>query len=201
MPVALSQAAVVSYLFVALFGLFILRRAYRLTQGVPLSTPRLVVLPVLYVLLYVGELASVSFVGVSSSIAPLTYLSLGVDAALLGTGVWLAYGYTLRHVQLYRAPGETYWSYRMNALLPVAYVVLFFARVGIETAILGESPFEFPTAASLAGLSTFSLLLFAVVDALWGLSTGFLVGRSAAAWHEWQRRLATGTPAGDAALA
>ena len=190
MGVALTQAAIVGYGFVAVLGFFILRRSYRLTQGVPLSTARLVVLPVIYVLLYVAELASVSFVGVGTSLAPLSYLSLTVDGALLAVGTGLAYRYTLRHVQMYQAPGDRAWSYRMNAFLPLVYVTLFFLRVGIETAVLGESPFEFPTAASLTGLAPIALFSLAAVDALWGLSTGFLVGRSAATWHEWQLRLA-----------
>jgi hypothetical protein len=199
MVVALTQAAILDYGFVALLAFFILRRSYRLTQGVPLSAGRLVVLPVLYVLLYVAELASVSFVGLVTSLAPLNYLSLAVDGALVAAGVVLAYRYTLRHVEIYQAPGETRWSYKMNALLPIAYVALFFLRVAIETVVLGESPFEIPTAASVTGLSSFALFSFAAVDALWGLSTGFLVGRSAAAWHEWQARLgatkiSSGTP-------
>ena len=200
MSAGLSQSALLAYVFVALFGLFILRRSYRMTQGVPLSTARLVVLPVLYVLIYLGELASVSFIGVSTSIAPLTYVSLAVDGVLFAAGVVFAYQYTLRHVELYQAPGQAAWSYRLNPLLPIVYVVLFFIRVGIETALLGVSPFEFPTAASLTGLSTVTLLLFATVDALWGLSTGFLVGRSAAAWHEWQLKLAGASRAETAAL-
>jgi len=200
MPASLSQGALIGYLFVALFALFVLRRSYRLTQGVRLSTARLVVLPAFYVLIYAGELASVSFVGATSSIAPLTYVSLAVDALLLVAGVVLAYQYTRRHVELYRAPGQTDWSYRLNPFLPIVYVVLFLIRVGIETALLGVSPFEFPTAASIAGLSSLSLLLFAVVDALWGLSTGFLIGRSVGAWHEWQLRLAEPTPAAGTAL-
>ena len=190
MVAAPSQSELLAYGFVLLLGFFILRRSYRLTQGVPLSSVRLVLLPVVYVLLYVAELASISFVGVVSSIAPLTYVSLGVDGALLALGVVLSYLYTLRHVEIYPTPGQSGWSYRMNAFLPVLYVVLFFARVGIEAVVLGLSPFEFPTAASLTGLPTLSLLAFAIVDALWGLSTGFLVGRSAAAWHVWQGRLA-----------
>jgi hypothetical protein len=185
---ALSNSDTVSYLFVLLLGVLILRRAYAITQGSRISAVRLAIFPVFYVILYVGELAALGVGGVGSNVATWLYLSFAVDAALVTVGVLLAYRYTLRHVQIYQDPGETGWKYRLNPLLPVIYVVLFFARVGIETVLLGESPFEIPTAAALEGISVALLSLFFLVDALWGLSTGFLIGRNAAVHHEWRQK-------------
>ncbi len=200
MSVTLSNSDAISYLFIAFLGFIILRRAYLLTHGVPVSTARVVVLPAFYALLYIAELAAIGLVAPGSSLATPTYLSFAVDAALLVVGTWVAYEYTLRHLETYRAPGETAWSYRMSALLPVAYVALFFARVAIETAVLNETPLEFPTAKALAGVSILALYSLFLVDALWGLSTGFLIGRSVAVYREWQKHLDAGAPDASSSL-
>jgi hypothetical protein len=197
---ALSSSAIGAYVFVALLGLIILRRSYRMVQGAPISSVRLVAFPVVYVLLYVGELAVIGVGAAGTSVAVAFYAAFGADAALVVGGVLVSYRYTLRHVQIYQAPGSAAWSYRLNALLPVIYVALFFVRTGIETVLLNESPFAFPTAASLVALPTVSLYLLFVVDALWGLSTGFLIGRSLGVYHEWQEKLRSSTPAAGPAL-
>jgi hypothetical protein len=191
MSVVISNQTAIAYVFVALLGLIILRRAYRLTQGVPISTGRLLVLPAVYVLLYVAELAAIGYGGFGSSVTIELYVSYAVDAALVVAGIVVAYGYTLQHLEIYRPEGTIAWSYRMSPLLPVLYVVLFFVRIGIETAILNESPFVFPVPGALAGISVLALYLLFTVDALWGLSTGFLVGRSVAVYREWRAKLAT----------
>jgi len=189
-----SSAAIQAYVVVALFGLLVLRGAYRLTHGVRASYGRLFALPVLYVAIYAGTLAAVQYALFGSSLATLALISLAADGSLFAVGVVVAYRYTEQHLTLYQAPGQTAWSYRMNALLPVLYVVLFFARVGLETTILNETPFEIPGVSAFVGLSTVALLSLAVVDALWGLSTGFLVGRNAAAYRLWQARLRQSPP-------
>lgn len=200
MSVVLSSSAVYAYVFVALIGFIILRRAWVMTHGAPVSVTRLVVLPILYILIYVGELAAVGYGAFGTSFANQVWAAFGADVVLFAVGVWVAYGYTLAHVRVYRNEGDTAWMYRLNAVLPVLYVVLFFARTAIETVVLSLSPFEFPTAATFVGISPLSLYLLFAVDALWGLSTGFLLGRSAGVYHEWQQKLAAAPTAPDAAL-
>jgi hypothetical protein len=196
----LSQQAELTYVFVALLGLVILRRAYAVTHGARISTARLAFLPVFYVIIYVAELAALGLGGVGTSLATRLYISFAADAALVAVGAYVAYGYTLRHLQIYRAEGDADWWYRLNPLLPVAYVVLFFARVAIETVLLGETPFAIPSTSALEGLSTLALGLFFLVDALWGLSTGFLVGRNAAVYHEWRQTSTRADPGSSPAL-
>ncbi|MGA9839294.1 MAG: hypothetical protein WBF81_07700 [Thermoplasmata archaeon] len=191
MTPALSSSDAFAYVIVAVLGFIILRRAYFLTQGTRVSTGRLVILPIFYLLIYAAELAATGFAGAGSSAATPVYLSFVGDGALVVAGVFLAFQYTLRHLTIYQRPGETAWSYRMNALLPVIYVVLFFVRVAIETALLGEGPFTFPAPGALDGISAFALYSLLAVNALWGLSTGFLIGRSAAVYREWQQHLAS----------
>jgi hypothetical protein len=184
----ISQGTVEALVFVAFIGFIILRRTYLLTQGVRVSVWRLVALPVVYVAIYAIELGAIGYAGVGSSVADDLYISFAVDAALVVAGTFVAYGYTLRHVTLYHQEGDSEWSYRLGALLPVVYVVLFFVRVAIELVVLGESPFNAPTTQSSIGVSTVVLYFLFAVDALWGVSTGFLVGRSVAVYHEWQER-------------
>ncbi len=192
---SISPAQSEGYLIVALFGLFVLRAGFRLMNGVPARTGRLLVLPGLYIAIFVAELAGVWFAGTGSGIAELTYVALAADIALVGVGILLAYRYTERTVELYRPDGETRWFYRLSPLLPVLYVALFFVRVGIETVILGEAPFSIPTVAQFDTISTVSLYTLFAVDALWGLTTGFLVGRNAAVYRKWQARLESGSSA------
>ncbi len=157
MNLTLNEATLASYLFIVLLGAILLRQAFLLTRGVPASAGRLVALPVFYVAIYAIELAGIGFAGIGSSVSNQVYISFAIDAALVAAGTFVAYGYTLRHVQLYQNPGETDWSYRLGALLPVLYVVLFFSRVAIETVVLGETPFEVPTTQALAEISSFAL--------------------------------------------
>lgn len=185
----LSQGALFPYFFIALIGLIILRGAYRVTQGVRVVIARLVVIPVIYIVLYVAELSAVALAGSTASIAPAILGSSAVDAVLVVVGALLAYQYALRHVELYRVEGDPAWRYRMSAIIPIVYVSLFFARVALETAVLGESPLAFPSAGAFNGISPYALYTFFAVDALWGLSTGFLIGRSAAVYHTWRARL------------
>lgn len=200
MSVVLSTSALYAYGFVALLGFIILRRAWIMTHGAPVSVTRLVFLPVIYVLLYVGELAAIGYGVLGTTFAQLTYVGFGADAALFVGGIWISYRYTLAHVRVYRNSADTAWMYRLNAVLPVVYVALFFARTAIETVVLSLSPFEFPTAATFVGISPLSLYLLFAVDAMWGLSTGFLVGRSAGVYHEWRQAVSTPHSSPDGAL-
>ncbi|HTW39986.1 MAG TPA: hypothetical protein VMF04_03930 [Thermoplasmata archaeon] len=195
MSVQISQATIAAYAFVAIFGLIILRRAYLVTHGTRATVGRLLVLPVFYILIFAGLMVAVLYGAVGSSVADQVYAAFGVDIALLLAGSFVAYGYAQRRVHLYRDPGATDWNYRLNSLLPVIYVVLFFARTGLETAFLGISPFDVPSAAQLASTSLWTLYVLFAVDAMWGLSTGFLVGRNAAVYNSWQRKLAEATGA------
>jgi hypothetical protein len=186
---SLSQADLAGYAFVALLGFIILRRTYAMTQGVRATTVRLTVLPAIYVALYVAELAGLWYVGTGSGQPWLRGAALAADGVLVVVGVALAYRATRRTVHLYRPDEDPEWHYRVRPLLSVLYVALFFVRVGIETVVLGESPLAIPTAAQLDSLSSFALYSLFLVDALWGLTTGFLVGRSAAVYTAWQEAL------------
>jgi hypothetical protein len=193
-PPAFGQGEVFAFFLVAIFGLIILRRAYSITQGVTVSAGRLLILPVIYVGLYGAELAALALSSGPANLELEVYASLTLDAALVAVGAVIAYGYTRRHVELYRNEGDPQWSYRLGALLPVVYVVLFVVRVVLETVILGEIPFAVPAPSALAGVPPLSLYILFVVDGLWGVSTGFLLGRNVGVYEEWRAREAGPLP-------
>ncbi len=187
MTATLSQPEIEGLVVVAILGFVILRRTVLLIYGVPATTGRLVFLSGLYGLLYAIELVSVAYAGVGSGRGNLAAIALAADLTLVLVGVAIAYPLTRRHVEMYRPPGDARWHYRLKPLLPVVYVALFFVRAGLEVAIVGQSPFTFPTAAEFDALSTVALTTLFVVDALWGLTTGFLLGRNSAVYVEWRR--------------
>jgi len=190
---AITQTEVEGYLVIALFALFVLRRAWGMTQGARASIARLTVLPALYVAIYAAELAAIVFAGMTASWATSLYVALGADAVCVGVGVFAAYGYTARHVELYHPAGASAWYFRLTPLLPVLYVVLFLVRIVVETIIVGGSPFNLPSTAQLDSTAPFELYALLAVDALWGLTTGMLVGRSAATYAAWQKAKRSGS--------
>jgi hypothetical protein len=192
--VVLSQQDILGLAVVAIFGVIILRRTALLIYGVPATTGRLVFLSGLYGLFYGIELLSVAYAGIGSGRGEVAAFALTADLLLVGVGIAVAYPLTRRHVVLYQTPGDPRWFYRLRPLLPVVYVVLFFIRAGLEVAIVGESPFTFPSASEFDALSTVALATLFVVDALWGLTTGFLLGRNAAVYGEWQRHERSASP-------
>lgn len=194
--IEVSSIVVEDYVILALFGFFLLRRTYLMTQGVPAGLGRLVFLPIFYVAIYAAELAGTWFAGIGSGRAELTYLALAADAALIAVGVAVAFRVTSAQVELYRPTPGGAWYYRLRPLLPVLYVVLFFARAAIETVLVGSPPFAVPSAAQFESISLTALIALFTVDALWGLTTGLLLGRSAAVYAAWKRAERLPTPAG-----
>jgi len=174
------------YVILALFGLLLLRRTYRMTQGVPAGAGRLVVLPAFYVAIYVAELAGTWVASVGTGRMEWTYVAFAADALMLAVGTWLSYRITSQHVHVYQPAVGGPWYYRLRPLLPVLYVVLFFVRAIIGTVVIGIVPFGFPTSAQFDSISTTALVALYVVDALWGLTTGFLIGRSSAVYRAWK---------------
>jgi hypothetical protein len=188
MTAAPSQEVTFGYLFVALFALLVLRRSYRMMHGTPYRVGLLVVLPIFYLVIYAAELSVLAAVGVTTRLATEAYASLAVDIALVIVGTFFAYRYVRKDVVLYRPEGSSVLYYRLSPLLPIVYVVLFVVRTVIAAVLLGESPFAFPMPASIESLPPILLLTLSAVDALWGLSTGFLIGRSLGVYRAGQQQ-------------
>jgi hypothetical protein len=176
------------YAFVALFGLLVLRRAYLLTRGALLRPAVLALFPALYALIYSAELAVIYFSAIGTGRWLSAEVGLAADAVLLGAGTWFAHAHSRRGVEVYQPIGESRWYYRLPPLLPVLYVALFFVRTAVAAVVVGETPFVIPSPTQLASISDLAWYTLLGVDAVWGLTTGFLIGRNLAVYGEWRRK-------------
>jgi hypothetical protein len=75
------------------------------------------------------------------------------------------------------------------------YLALLLVRLILDVVVLGVNPFAGapPGTAPLTGTA---LLLLAFVDALFGLSTGLLMGRTVGVYLEYRSKPSGGPPAG-----
>ncbi len=168
-------------LILALIVFVFVRRTYAMIRGMRLSVGRLVGYGIVYTGLFVLTIA------LSAGSTPWYYFV--VDAALLAVAALLAASYVREHVVLERRPPDGAWYYRLHPWIPITYILLFVVRVGISLAVLGPDAFDLGPTTSTA-LTSGEVLLLQVVDALFAISTGFLVGRSAGVYLAYRRRLA-----------
>ena len=98
---------------------------------------------------------------------------------------FLASSYFGMHVDLERRPPDHAWHYRLRAWVPLTYLALFVVRIGVAFWVLGPSALSFAPAPPVA-LSFAQELLLWMVDALFAVSTGLLVGRSVGVWLEYR---------------
>jgi UDP-N-acetylmuramyl pentapeptide phosphotransferase/UDP-N-acetylglucosamine-1-phosphate transferase len=164
--------------FVGAIVLLLLRRAYSMVVGAPVSIPRLVAITVVYVVLF----AAVVFASIPT---PPWYSALLDLAVLVATSV-LAIGVVEDRVEVERRP-DGKWIYRLPMAVPVAYVVLFVLRLSVNLFVIGEDPFVYPPPTIV--LTPVTTALVVVVDALFSFSAGLIVARTVAVYRVYQRRL------------
>jgi hypothetical protein len=176
-------------LLLAIVVLLIARRMYLMVQGTVFSTPRLIG----YAAFYVVFFALGVFVGV---LALPFYVPIAEGAVLVVSGA-IAVPFVERAVRFERrADGQ--WYYRLGLLIPAVYLVLFAVRIVIDFVLLNENPFAPPTSVSL---TPFQAVLLVLVDTLFAVSTGLLVGRSVGVYRAYQRLPKDAPPTAGAALA
>ncbi|MCI4336384.1 MAG: hypothetical protein L3K17_04195 [Thermoplasmata archaeon] len=171
----LATYAVVLAVFVLIIG----RRVVMMVRGTPFSLARLVGVAVFYVALCALALAF-----------DLLLVPWWLVAADVGAIVVVTAGlppYIESQVSVYRGPGGG-WYYRLGAWVPLAYVALFVARLGIEFGVLGINPFVY--SASVPNFTTVQLAILAGVDGLFAFSTGLMLARSFAVYRVYQRAAA-----------
>jgi hypothetical protein len=178
---AVSPADQETLLLGALIGLVILRRAFAQYRGTPVSAARLLGFTLIYPLLF-------ALVAGVESLPVLPLWSLAVDVAAAVAGTFAALRYVESRVTVYQEGGA--WMYRLGPVVPIVYVVLFLARLGLELGI-GIDPF----APSTAAISTGAATVLEVVDVLFGFSTGLAMGRNLGVYEVWRRRSASPAPA------
>jgi len=149
---------------------FIARRSYAMTRGVPYSATRLVAPALLVLALW----ALVEITSTQLTPWSIPYL-IGVDlAVLVATAVGIS-GVAARATRVDRAPTGQ-WSYRIGFALAAVFVGAFALRL-LLAAILFPGSLGFT--APVGGYpSVGQQEALAVIDALFSLSVGLLVGRS-----------------------
>lgn len=163
-------------LLYALIFLLVVRRAVAMARGTPVRPERLVFMAVVYGGLFVLT------VGLDFGLLP--DWTLAVDAAAIVAGAVLAERHVRDTVVLTPTPAGG-WSYRLGVLLPSVYLTLFAVRTVVELVVLNEDPFS---TAPLPALSLEGAVALASVTALFALSTGLLVGRTAGVLAAYERR-------------
>jgi hypothetical protein len=162
-----------SLLLGVLIGFFLIRRAVTQYYGTPVSAGRLIGYAVFYPVLFVLVVGLEDF-----PILPIGSVLLDVAAAAVGAAVALQF--VGRMVTIYSENGR--WMYRIGVVVPIVYVALFLARLGLETAI-GLNPF----AATPPAVTGTDALILEIVDALFGFSTGLAVGRNLEVYRKFRR--------------
>ena len=157
--------------------LLIVRRSYFMTKGVPYSGLRLVALPVLILILWaVSELQSLLLTPWA-----IPYL-IALDLVIL-IGSSLAFARVAeRMTHVYREPSGD-WYYRIGSSIAVLFVGAFVVRLTVALVLFpsslefGSPPGGFPP--------TGQQVVLGIIDALFSMSAGLLVGRSVGIHRRW----------------
>jgi hypothetical protein len=178
----------------AALALYVAYWAYRLAKGVPFRPVASLVGSALYLgLFFLVE--GGSWIGVGAT-APLDLFLLGL-AGLLGAA------YSFDSTRILRYP-DGHAGYRTRAAIPVAWVALFTLSIAAEVIFLGQVNFfgvagiqGIPNPAPAFGVDVAAPASFVLglVDALFALSTGLLLGQTAGIGsrflrHRWVARRA-----------
>ena len=158
--------------------LLIVRRSYAMTQGVPFSSLRLVVLPALILALWgFSELESIFLTPWALPYLIVLDLAILIVTALAFTPV------AERMTQMQREPPGG-WSYRIGFSLAALFVGAFVIRLTVALVLFpsslefGSPPGGFPPMQQQVVLG--------VIDALYSVSAGLLVARSIGIHRKWR---------------
>jgi len=167
---AYTSAEEFAILIQTVIVLLIARRSYAMTQGVTYSGPRLIILPALIVVLWaLSELESILLTPWALPFLIVLDLVILVLAALAFTGV------AERMTVVERGPAGG-WTYRIGFSLAALFVGAFIVRVAVA-ALLFPSSLEFGSPpGGFPPIQQQTVL--AIIDALYSMSAGLLVGRS-----------------------
>jgi hypothetical protein len=165
-------------ILLVIFALFYARRVVVSITGTVLSVGRLVGFSAFYGVLFVAAVVQ------GFTLLP-DYL-LGVDAAVAVGAAFLGELYVRGRVDAHeRTPGV--WIYRLSPIVPLVYLALFVVRLLLDLFVLNLDPFVFtltpPPVASQV------LWILAVVNLLFALSTGLLLGRNVAVYRAYEAKL------------
>jgi hypothetical protein len=163
---ALIAPVVIQLVIVAV----VVRRSYQMSQGVPYSVLRLVAVPVLLLILWAATEAA------STLLTPwaLPYLITADTAILAVTSV--AFTGVAQRVTHVRADVQGNWNYRIPFSITGLFLAAYIVRL-VLTVVLYPQSLNFGALPSGYPPETQQVVL-AVVDAIFSISVGLLVGRS-----------------------
>lgn len=184
MATGLTNTDVTTLAFVALFVLIVARRAYGMIRGSPVRPERMFAFAALFAAILVLVLAT--------SLTQLPLWTYGLDALVAVAATAAATVAVQKRVVLEWRNGQ--WYYRLGVGILVLYLVLFVARLALDTLVLGVDPFA-SMPPSVGSLSSVDGKIVAIINGLFAASTGLLVGRTVGVYLEYRKRLAAGPPA------
>jgi hypothetical protein len=169
--VQMSPAITDTLVIEVLIAFVILGRSIRTYYGRTLSVPRLLLFPVLATVLWIAAEASTAY-SIPSSFPIWT----GIDAALVVVGALVTLPLASRLIRVYQGP-DGQWMYRYGIELIAFYLTSWVVRLALA-AYFDPSSLEF-TYTTGPPLSAVASLAMQVVQILFSLSTGLLIGRTA----------------------
>jgi hypothetical protein len=179
---ATGEAVGLLLLLLSAVLIFFAAWAWRLRKGIRVRPRLFVLFTLLYALLFAlveAEVLRLPWGGAARG-------AVLLDLLLLAIGIVPAYRYTTRTTTLERAPSGL-WSYRGRLAVPTAWLAFFLLRYGVELQLLGRIYLLAPSAPSSVPLPTYAAALV-LVDALFSLSTGLVMGHSLAIYRAYRRR-------------
>lgn len=174
-----SSSTYVTILITVVIALVVLRRSYLMSKGVPYSPGRLALLPALLVILWGLTEAE------STLLTPWSFPYLiAADVAILLVTAYFFAGVAERATQVYEAPPGT-WNYRIGFGIGIFFFVAFTARLALAAALF---PASLNFGAPAGGFPpTGQQVVLAVVDAIFSVSGGMIVGRSLGVQRKWRK--------------
>lgn len=166
--------------------LFIVRRSYRMAQGVPYSLARLLLVPILILALWgASELGAILLIPWA-----LPYLIV-LDAAILVATAALLTGVAEGMTRVTRDPSGAA-SFTISFSLAAIYLATFLVRLGLAAALF---PSSLEIGAPVGGYPPYDQqLVLAAIDAVYSLSAGLLVGRAIGIYRKIARAPAAAAP-------
>jgi len=192
-PIPMVSAALENVLVIeALIAVVILVRSARTYRGRALQVSRLVLFPCLATLLWLA--AEAATVYSTPAIFPLW---TAVDAGLVVVGALVTLPLAPRLITVYRAE-DGQWMYRYGVELIALYLASWVVRLGLAAYFDPSSlEFSYTTGPPLSALASAVMQL---VELLFSLSTGLVIGRSVATYRLYRKALAD-SPSAEKSLA
>lgn len=174
---AASDYAPLAILLVVVVFIFI-RRIIASVHGTRLTVARLAI--------YAGVVAAIFALTVATGYGALPWYSFPADVAVVLASAFLGANHVASRVEVYEdPPGQ--WRYRLGPLIPIVYLLLFVTRLLLDFLVLVYNPLSF--SAIPGSLSPATQAVFVVVDLLFAVSTGLVVGRTIGVYRRFERKL------------